>query len=361
MNPKSVFRCALLLCSTSVPHDDELCRYTVSYLEKNGISATPDVISNMINKYHMGAKLYGLYRDNLSRIRSVSLIQEIYRTLWLYQTILEQNESLKLSALLVTVQKKYEAETVYNPKLTKPQFGCLKIIGLEFPTEEDIRAFGQAASCFKKDFPSAMETLRSSFTKLEEYSYMNEVFAPTSIPVDREVEKPAPVVTSFSAHTLPTEAVSRQTVEQLRDQIRLLKREKRGLQAELDYAKKDAVRSFLYSMTGYARSCPLSELYRLAQEEDTPERTRGIIHNLFMALSSENVRISRNSKEKVGSIIILDESNQQAFDPYENEELALGDKAEIYYPGYLYEHEMMVRPVVKKIVEKKEDPTDGNG
>jgi hypothetical protein len=139
---------------------------------------------------------------------------------------------------------------------------------------------------------------------------------------------------------------------QLRDEIRLLKNDKHDLEVKLSYAKKDAIREIITSLTAYGWNCPLSELYRLLKEEDTPEKIRGIINNLFMALDGENIKVCR---DKVGDTIELTEKNQKSYNPYKNEELYIGEKAEIYYPGYRYDHEIMVRPIVRKIQEKESE------
>ena len=168
----------------------------------------------------------------------------------------------------------------------------------------------------------------------------------------------ADIVIESAVAEEPTSSDKTNKIElQLRDEIRILKNDKHDLEVKLSYAKKDAIREFICTLTGYGWNCPLSELYRLLKEDDTPEKIKGIINNLFMALGSENVKIGR---DKIGDEIILTEENQKTYEPYKYEQLFLGDKAEIFYPGYKYEREVMVRPVVRSIKDK-ENESNENG
>ena len=72
-----------------------------------------------------------------------------------------------------------------------------------------------------------------------------------------------------------------------------------------------------------------------------------------MALGEADIKLVKD--KLVGQEIVLTEENQKSFDPYKYEELFLGDKAIVLYPGYKCEHKVLINPVVRKIIETKED------
>ena len=366
----TLIHCAILLCSTTVPADEKLDAYTTDYLQSKGFTVNPQLVTDNVEKYNTGAKLYGVYRDNINRIQKISLIQEIYRSLWIYNFVATAFETLSPAQLLSAVNQKYEAEQVHNEDLDRNKFSAFKLIDREFCTSEMLKTSGKVLSKLSYDYAKALERVSKTFSEIEGMEYMSDIYSsaastvtPASKPASVQPVRTAPVADSSattviaSAPDVPpaTQPQSSKIELQLRDEIRMLKSDKHDLEVKLSYAKKDAIREFVSTLTGYGWNCPLSELYRLLKDDETPEKIKGIINNLFMALGSENIKICR---DKVGDIITLTEENQKTYDPYKNEQLFLGDKAEIFYPGYRYDHEIMVRPIVRKI---KESDSNENG
>ena len=367
----SLIRCAILLCSTTIPCEEKLDSYTVNYLQSKGYTVKSEQVTNIVDKYSTGAKLYGNYRDTITRIQNIGWIQENYRLLWLYSIVAQSYEDLTPATLLSLVNNKYEEERVFNENLDRNKYICFKVIDREFVSNELLKTSGKVLSDFASDFEPALERLFKTFEELSELSYMCELYNGVTFHTAKANEvkrqeslnepKPTEIKKSESSSTSTDVQESIKSkgdnqpskIElQLRDEIRLLKNDKHDLEVKLSYAKKDAIREIITSLTAYGWNCPLSELYRLLKEEDTPEKIRGIINNLFMALDGENIKVCR---DKVGDIIELTEKNQKSYDPYKNEELYIGEKAEIYYPGYRYDHEIMVRPIVRRIKEKESE------
>ncbi len=341
----TLIRCALLICSTTVPAEEKLDAYTCQYLHNRGFTIQAQSVTEMLKK-NTGAKLYGVYRDDIRRVQRLSLIRDLYRLLWLYQTVSVSYETLSPAQLLSLVNDKYEAECACDEKLDHNQYTPFKMIDKELSATEDIKASGKVLSKFSKDCFKALHVILKTFAHLDGLEYMAKIYTATPL-VEEKKEQPAQTDTAQIS----------QMELQLRDEINMLRSEKHDLEVKLSYAKKDAVREFLCTLTEYGWNSPLSELYRLLKDDETPEKVKGIINNLFMALGSENIKVCR---DKVGDIITLSETNQKSYDPYKNEQLYLGDRAEIFYPGYRYDHEVMVRPIVRKVKEK-ENGSNENG
>lgn len=359
-----LIRCGILICATTIPSDEKLDSYTYEYLESKDIKVKPYWVTESVDKYHIGAKLYGNYRDNLSRVQKIGLIQELYRFLWLYNFVAVNYESITPVNLLTILNNKYEEEKMYNEYLDRNKFFGFKIIDKEFCTNEMLKSNGKALSKFTRDLAKAHGIMSKSFAELEGFEYMIDIYSSMTEGLS-SAQNPALLVKPMQAQIedkaqsneidLSKSNQASKTELQLRDEIRILRSDKHDLEVKLSYAKKDAIREFISALTGYGWSCPLSELYRLLNDEETPEKIKGIINNLFMALSDENVKVS---KGRVGSTIILSEENQKMYDPYKNEQLFLGEKAEIYYPGFRYDHEIMIRPIVRKIKDEENNPNE---
>lgn len=371
---RMLMRCAILLCSASVPCEEDLAVFTGNYIKSKGFTIKQEAIVEQVEKYNMGATLYGKYRDNIEKIQKLNLIKEIYRSLWTYKFVADCYEFISPAQLLSLLNDKYENEKIYKEDLDRNTFGTFKVIDREFCTSESLKAGGKVLSHLSNDFETALERLSKTFTDISGLEYLSEIYsidslkaASASVVSKSDTPKAtmqvapaekADIVIESAVAEEPTSSDKTNKIElQLRDEIRILKNDKHDLEVKLSYAKKDAIREFICTLTGYGWNCPLSELYRLLKEDDTPEKIKGIINNLFMALGSENVKIGR---DKIGEEIILTEENQKTYEPYKYEQLFLGDKAEIFYPGYKYEREVMVRPVVRSIKDK-ENESNENG
>ena len=371
---RMLMRCAILLCSASVPCEEDLAVFTGNYIKSKGFTIKQEALVEQVEKYNMGATLYGKHRDNIEKIQKLNLIKEIYRSLWTYKFVADCYEFISPAQLLSILNDKYENEKIYKEDLDRNTFGTFKVIDREFCTSESLKAGGKVLSHLSNDFETALERLSKTFNDISGLEYLSEIYSidslksasasvvsksdtPKATMQIAPAEKADIVIESASAEE-PTSSDKTNKIElQLRDEIRILKNDKHDLEVKLSYAKKDAIREFICTLTGYGWNCPLSELYRLLKEDDTPEKIKGIINNLFMALGSENIKIGR---DKIGDEIILTEENQKTYEPYKYEQLFLGDKAEIFYPGYKYEREVMVRPVVRSIKDK-ENESNENG
>ena len=83
----TLIHCAILVCSTKVPAEEKLDAFTHKYLQSKGFTVKAQLITDNVEKYNIGAKLYGNYRDSIGRIQKIGLIQELYRLLWVYNLV----------------------------------------------------------------------------------------------------------------------------------------------------------------------------------------------------------------------------------------------------------------------------------
>lgn len=363
-----VRRCSVELCAALCSDGDNmLVENSMKFIKQNNIEGIPLGEIEFEVEHNLGARLYCKHKREPEKVKNTNLLQELLRKLWMYQLIAETYESITLVELQKAIAVKYEEEKSFNPELSPKKFHLFELVDTKIKTESIIFETGKILQNVRKCFSDVYKEYAATFSLLQDYSYMNDIYneknakamaskikpkIATPIKDEKKEEKRIEPTTNDEQLTKLKDA-AKAMESSLRDQIRVLEGDKHDLSLKLSYAKKDAIREFIYALTGYGWNCPLSELYLLLKDDSTPEKIKGVINNLFMALGSENIKLV---KEKlVGEKIVLDEENQKQFDPYKNEELFLSDEVTVYYPGYRYDRDIMVRPTVRKKQTIQED------
>lgn len=292
------------------------------------------------------ARSYYRCRRNIETIYKLSTLKILLRNLWLRDFLSSYRGVLTKEELLKALQLKYEAEKVRYQKLTQEEFALLPFA--EALEEEDIEPMAEVCAAFSDLFPAAYPLLDRAIGYFSKLTYMSEIYIKQSLRAqgsDQAGQGERPRVQTISmkgASGKGDEAL----ITMLRDQIRFLERENHDLEVKLNFAKKDAIRDILCSLTAGGWGAPLHELYRIYCSDQTPENIRGVVNNFFKALESENVRLVK--EKEVGKEIVLDEENQSSYDPFRHEEIVLGETVTVYYPGYRFDREVMIKPVIRK-------------
>ena len=68
---KMLMRCAILLCSASIPCEEDLALFTGNYIKSKGFTIKQEALVEQVEKYNMGATLYGKHRDNIEKIQKM--------------------------------------------------------------------------------------------------------------------------------------------------------------------------------------------------------------------------------------------------------------------------------------------------
>ena len=364
ISTKLAVRCAVELCAIMCDEGkDGLASNAAKLLSEKEINGVSNDNIQFEIDHNLAARLFSSYKNTPDKVKKANLIKELLRKIWLAD-ILVNNPAISVADLLKEVSKKYQEEKSFEPELTAQKFLLFEIMDFQLNKDEAIKETSREYTKFSNYFPRCYSILAGVFDKLNGLSYMHDIYnektggiklihtenAVSSLDLNPEASPETDELQPKPA-TIPEEEktpsnTSAAAEKRLRDTIRILENEKHNLEVKAAFAKKDAIRDFIFALTDYSWGAPLSELYLLSRDENTPERIKGTIKNLFMALSSENIRLVK--EKQVGTTIILNEENQKAFDPYKNEELFLTDEATIYYPGYRFDRETMVKPVVRK-------------
>lgn len=350
----TVIQCGLIIASSTLPRGVRLEDHAHGYLCDRGFSIDLKKIEYALEKkYNYGALLYGKLRNKPDEIEKTGYIRDMYRNLWLFDLVAHSYGSITASELFMKVYEKFEAEKRRRDGLKQESYPPLNLVQAEFGSTDKLTECGRALSVFAADCSRVMCVVGGSISRMPSISYLTEIFTPFSASAanDSGAGTVSAGVGSVSVPSKTAEAAVSEEDEvkaqllRLKDTIGILEKEKHELEVKLAHAQKDAVRDIIESLTAFGWNSPLSELFRISKESDTPERIRGIINNLFGALEADgNIKVYGG----VGTEITLTEDNQIKYTPYKNEELYLGDRAVVYYPGYRYGRDVMLRPTVRK-------------
>ena len=356
MLSKLAIRCVVELCAvlTDSYNRETLLEETMRYLESKGIdSISKDEIIQCISS-DMAIRLVCENKKKFENIQKASFILDLIRSLWLYSYIGFNYNVLSVEQLYKDIDNKFAEEKGFNRSI-RP--GSFKLFNLYKTEIKDCKLEDIATELkpYLDLLPMSFKILVDAIEERPHYEYVRNVYALHSAKRNNQTG----VVSSTNATDASEERIrkikeaSRDLEVSLRDQIRLLNAEKHDLEVKLRFAKADVIRDLIVSLTDYGWGCPLNELYLLLKDDVVSEKVKGIINNLFMALGEADIKLVKD--KLVGQEIVLTEENQKSFDPYKYEELFLGDKAIVLYPGYKCEHKILINPVVRKIIETKED------
>ena len=348
----NVIRAAIFVCATTKPYELSLEEHTCNFLNARGYNIDLVKMSNLIEKRYQGARLYANYRNNLERVNRIGLIREAYRYVWLYELIANSYQKLTPNQLLVRINEKFNAEKQTDEGLDNKNYSLFYLLENEFNTGEKLAECGKELSGFASECTAALKRMTEALLKVQSLRYTVGIYGNgvtgagnvgevSSRPTSVKEEAPTP---AKEENTAPAREEDPRVMA-LRDNVTILKGKVHDLEVKLEHARKDSIREIIGTLTGSGCNAPLSELYRISKAEDTPDAIRGAINNLFTALESENLKVIGN----VGTEVTLTENNQADFSPYKNEELYLGETAVVFYPGYRYGREIMVRPIVRRI------------
>lgn len=359
---KVVLRCAYELCAIlGDQRSDTLIEKTETLLKSKNLSGIKREDIEYEHGKNIGAHICADYKNNPTIIKHPNMIIELLRKLWLLDYISNNYLALTPKLLQGKAEDMFDAEKSINRELTSKRFHLFEYIGYNLTDGSVIKKVGEYLQGFKDLFHSAYGVLNDMLSQLPDDCFVLELYNEQSAS-EKILSFKKPVIDNkqevvqrentaeneeSKQHGVKEKPLPNQVERHLRDNIAVLTKEKHDLELKVSYAKKDAVRELLVALTDNGWGAPLSELFLVSKEESTPERIRGIINNLFSALGSEQIKLLKD--KQVGQVITLTEENEKSFDPYKHDEIFISDDVIIFYPGYRFGTEVMVRPIVKKI------------
>lgn len=359
---KLILKCAIDLCGITGSCDaDNLVDYTYNFIVSRQLVKTDkEQLKRVLSEGCRGASLFRAYHNALEKVKSREFVKALQRRIWLYDLIAENFQQLDFFCLLERVEKIFEDERAFDSSLREKDFSLLYDVKSIIKNTDSIKIVGPYLYRMSDLFPIANEKLLM-VSEIYDCNYLSKLYSEQDATVSMVVSQSEYEAYKVAAQkeikriikekeklalTLNQFREAAQKNEQtLKDAISMLQKNNDILITNLSHAKKDVIREILISLTNKGFGSPLNELYVIMKKIDMQEPLKGVINNLFMALNAIGIRIK---DKQYGELIVLSAENQKGYDPFPNEELFIGDSARIVYPGYWFEGENMVRPIVKK-------------
>ena len=356
---KLILKCAIDLCGITGNCDaDNLVDYTYNFIvSRQLMKADKEQLKRVLSEGCRGASLFRAYYNALEKVKSREFVKSLQRRIWLYELIAGNFQQLDFPHLLERVEKIFEDERTFDPSLREKDFSLLYDVKSLIKDTDSIKIVGPYLYRMSDLFPIANEKLLM-VSEIYDCDYLSKLYSEQDATVSmavsqgeyeaykvaaqdeikritKEKEKLALTLNQFRETAQKNEQTLKDAIQKNND----------ILITNLSHAKKDIIREILISLTNKGFGAPLNELYVIMKKIDMREPLKGVINNLFMALKAIGIRIK---DKQYGELIVLSAENQKGYDPFPNEELFIGDSARIVYPGYWFEGENMVRPIVKK-------------
>lgn len=353
--------------------NEELKKKIISLIEEHKCYRFPDEQVEKAIHANDAAHLFLMYKDEPSNVKNFNFIENLQRKIWLYNVCANYYKTLTFDDLQKTVRKKFDDEKSFNKELNST-FYCLFNEAKRYKNDEFLFKLGRFYSQYINYFEEAYSKFESFFEPYENKTYLKFIYNSNTakedpiispkqqIVADSNEEKENPFLSMDEIEKLVSENEQLSNiVSKLENDCKLLEdinetlnREKHNLEVKNNYTKKDTIRDLIVALNNQSRNSPLGELYYESLRDDLDKKTKGIITNLFSSLGDMGIKLVK--EKEVGKEIIITNENQRSYDPAKNEQIFLGDNVVVVYPGYRYENETMVRPIIKKVKESY----DGN-
>ena len=359
---KLILKCAIDLCGITGSCDaDNLVDYTYNFIVSRQLTkADKEQLKRVLSEGCRGASLFRAYHNALEKVKSREFVKALQRRIWLYELIANNFQHLDFPCLLERVEKIFEDERTFDPVLTENKFSLFYDVKSLIKNADSIKTVGPYLYMMSDLFPIANEKLLI-VSEIYDCDYLSKLYSEQEaivsmtvsqseyeayrVAAQEEIKRIAKEKEKLALTLNQFREAAQKNEQTLKDAISMLQKNNDILITNLSHAKKDVIREILISLTNKGFGAPLNELYVIMKKIDMQEPLKGVINNLFMALNAIGIRIK---DKQYGELIVLSAENQKGYDPFPNEELFIGDSARIVYPGYWFEGENMVRPIVKK-------------
>lgn len=355
---------AVQLASLCNQRYDDLHESAMQLLKQNTtVPITSQEVSEQI-EYETSARLFFDFgKANPSRIKNIAIAKKIISEIWFMSYVAKKYNELTVIELKTIAKQKLNLEKKYEPELTEQKYSITSWFIKKLNSPENIEKCGELLSQIDSYSYEALDNIHSYFEKIGKADYATTIYSKNELETEiKEIPVRKPVVTeekvnneSKASNVLPDN--QQQEIKRCQEIISSLKSDKmlietkmHKMQVDMEHMKQDIVRDILQQLTNPTYGYPLSELFVLSRDENISSDVRGVIKNLFSTLGDVGIRLIKTTE--IGKEFVLDEASNKKYDVHKYEEIKIGDAVCVAYPGYKYEHDIMVQPIVKRKDEK---------
>lgn len=327
-----LLRQAIELSAVIGDHSETLKNLTVSFMKSEfGLELPNDEIGRALDREATARLFFACGKSKPEEIRNPQNCLRLARDLWLDYSIAVSNQ-LTAEHFIKKAEERFHKEKELNSTLEMKQSPVLSAIKKIFSKPE-------IAQEYKEYLQKTVQYFQVAFYVLDEY------FASSTAKTLFDLYNP------FLEHIEETSVVEVNSPAEVaedknKSKIKYLEKSIHDLKVKLEYAQKDAMRDIAMTLTSSGFGSPLFELHAIKKDETTPEHISSAISNLFLALESLDIRISKDSL--VGKTMIFDEIEEGKFCLQNDDVLESSDSVVVKYPGVKLGKEMIVKPTITK-------------
>lgn len=328
-----LLRQAIELSAVIGDHSETLRNLTVSFMKSEfGMDLPNDEIGRALDRETTARLFFACGKSKPEEIRNPQNCLRLARDLWLDYSIAISNK-LTAEHFMNEAEERFRKEKELNSTLEMKQSPVSGAIKKIFSKPE-------IAQEYKSYLQKTVQYFQVAFYVLDEYfanstaKPLFDIYNPFIVPVEE------PSVVGINS---PAEGT---TEDKNKTKIKYLEKSIHDLKVKLEYAQKDAMRDIAMTLTSSGFGSPLFELHAIKKDESTPEHISSAISNLFLALESLDIRISKDSL--VGKTMVFDEIEEGKFCLQNDDVLESTDSVTVKYPGVKLGKEMIVKPTITK-------------
>ena len=327
-----LLRQAIELSAVIGDHSETLRNLTVSFIKSEFRMELPhNEISRALEREAIARLFFACGKSRPEEIRNPQNCLRLARDLWLDYSIATSNQ-LSADFFMKEAEERFRKEKDLNPILEMKQSPVSGMIKKLFSNPG-------AAQEYKTLLQKTVQYFQVAFYVLDEY-FTNTTIKPL-------FELYNPFLSSDEKHsTIENETSAENIDDKSKSRIKYLEKSIHDLKVKLEYAQKDAIRYITMTLTSSGFGSPLFELNSIKKDKTTPEHISSAISNLFLALESLDIRISKDSL--VGKIMTFDEIEEGKFCLQNDDILGTSDFVTVKYPGVKLGKEMIVKPTITK-------------
>ena len=349
---------------------DKLEEKASCLLDLAGLVFSPEDIYDYMDGYdkYLSARLMWSYSHMPTEVKSPFLLLKIARILWLERVLAAKKGLITFKDIDKMLAEKSDEEFKVNPR-AKDEFSSLsKLVDRMGKDEEILDEVSEFCFAIEKYIVEATSTCTEVLEKIQSLNFAKNIYGENLTNRIQTLQQTNEEINEVFIQQIENDKILhlQQSIDnlmadnsRLKEQIAVLesrskKRQKRD-SVNLDHADRDNVRKILTALTDFSMGSPLSELYliSLAEPLDTV-RIRGVIRNLFASL--KNCQITLTEEKDIGKRLDANSIKKEKYTPYPHEQLSETGCVQVIYPGYAYQNQTIIKPVLRKYhLEEKND------
>lgn len=336
---KMLLRQAIELSSVIGDHSEKILDLTNSFLKSEyGLELPIDEVRKNLDKESTARLFFACGKSRPEEIQNPQNCLRLARNLWFDYYVATSTCKLTEKMCMDAAEEKFIAEKKLHSTLNTNVTPLSQNIKLLF-------SISGVMDEYKSYLQNTVQYFQAAFYVLDEFfSNRNgkeifDIYNPFGSNITEDT-----VAEEMLIEEQPLEQA--QANDKKDSKVKYLEKTIHDLKVKLEHVQKDAVRDIAMTLASSAYGAPLFELHSIKKAEETPDNIISAISNLFLALESLDIRISKDNM--VGKTMQFSEIEDGKYCLQNEDMLEQTDSVKVKYPGIKLGKETIVKPTIVK-------------